>query len=407
MNRRVFLPLLATGLSAFAVASPATAQPAGGARPFTMETVGAFDAPWAIAFLGDGRALVTEKKGKLKLWQPGGSVSDIAGVPAVATTGQSGLFDIALAPDFASSRRVYLTYAEPRPNGSSMALARATLNLAAGGGRLDDFQVIWRQGSDGAGGHYGAIIAFAPDGRHLFLTAGDRQRFAPAQDMNQRLGKVLRLTLDGKPAPGNPWAGKTGTPTVRVTDPPKNSGSAAGAPAREHPVEGANTAPAEIWSLGHRNPYGLAFAPDGRLWQTEMGPKGGDELNLIERGKNYGYPIVSNGQNYDDSDIPDHPTRPEFQAPVQYWVPAISPGGFAFYSGRLFPQWKGSGFIAALSGKALIRVAVNGATATKADHWDMGTRIRDVAEAPDGSLFVLEDGGRGANGKLMRLTPAG
>ena len=204
MIRSLFAPLAATGLATLAAAGPAGAQPASSARPFAVETVGAFEAPWAIAFLSDGRALVTEKKGKLKLWQSGGSVTDIAGVPAVATTGQSGLFDIALAPDFASSRRVYLTYAEPRPNGSSMALARATLDLAATGGRLDDFQVIWRQGSDGAGGHYGAIIAFAPDGRHLFLTSGDRQRFAPAQDMNQRLGKVLRLTLDGKPAPGNP-----------------------------------------------------------------------------------------------------------------------------------------------------------------------------------------------------------
>jgi glucose/arabinose dehydrogenase len=410
MTRRITAVLSAIGLTLVgageAAAFQAEAPAASKARPFQVEQVGAFDEPWAIAFLSDGRALVTEKKGAVKFWQAGRPAIVVEGAPRVETAGQSGLFDIALAPDFARSRKVYLTFAEPRPGGSSLALARATLDPDRPAPRLENLEVIWRAGSDGKGGHYGGIIAFSPDGRYLFLTAGERQRFAPAQDMNQRLGKVLRLTLDGQSAPGNPWAGKTGTPTVRVTDPPKNSGSAASAPAHEFRVEGTNTAPAEIWTLGHRNLYGLAFAPDGRLWEVEMGPKGGDELNLIERGRNYGYPIVSNGQNYDDTDIPDHSTRPEFMAPALYWVPAISPGGFAIYNGRLFPQWKGSGFITALSGKALIRVSIDGARATKAEQWDMGTRIRDVAEAPDGSLYLLEDGGRGAGGKLMRLTPA-
>ena len=371
-------------------------------KPFKVEVVGEFAEPFALTFLADGRALVTEKGGKLKLWQSGRPLIDIAGAPNVASVGQGGLLDVAVSPDFATSRNIYLTFSETRPGGTNLALARARLNLESGAPRLEDAQVIWRAGSAGDGGHFGATMAFSPDGRHLFLTAGDRQRFAPAQDMNQRLGKILRLTLDGRPAPGNPWEGKAGTPTVGVIDPPENSGSAAKARVRTVAVEGVNTAPAEIWSLGHRNPYGLAFAPDGRLWETEMGPKGGDELNLIEKGKNYGYPLVSNGQNYDDSDIPNHDTRPEFKAPAAYWDPSISPAGLIFYRGDLWPQWKGSAFLGALSGESLIRVEVNGATARKAEQWQMDARIRDVAEGIDGALYLLGD-----DGKLMKLTPVG
>jgi glucose/arabinose dehydrogenase len=385
-------------------AAPAPALGPDG-KPFKVEAIGDFDEPWALAFLPDGRALVTEKKGHVKIWQAGKPQIDIAGVPKVAYVSQGGLLDIALAPNFASDGLVYLTYSEPRPNGSSLALARGKLNLESGAPRLEDVRVIWRAGSDGEGGQFGATIAFAPDGGSLFLTSGERQRFTPAQDPNQALGKIVHLNLDGSPAADNPHAGQTGAASITVTDPPDNTEEAKSAKGRQVAVSGPNTAPAATWTLGHRNPYGLAFAPDGRLWEIEMGPKGGDELNLIEKGRNYGYPIVSNGDNYDDTPIPDHPTRPEFQAPVLFWNPSISPAGLTFYDGKLWPQWKGSAFIGALSGQALIRIEVKGASARKADQWDMGTRIRDVVEGPDGALYLLEDGEKGSGGKLLKLTP--
>ncbi|HEY0413781.1 MAG TPA: PQQ-dependent sugar dehydrogenase [Allosphingosinicella sp.] len=374
-----------------------------GARPFAVEELARFDEPWAIAFLPDGRALVTEKAGRLKLWRRGGAAADVAGAPAVAYSDQGGLLDVALAPDFAASRAVYLSYAEPGEGGSGLALARGRLVEEAGGARLDGLTVLWRQLPKGNGGQFGAIIAFSPDGRFLFLSSGERQRFTPAQDPNQAVGKILRLTLDGKPAPGNPGAGRTGAASVTVTDPPRDTEAAKAVRGRQAALSGPNLTPAETWTSGHRNPYGLAFAPDGRLWEHEMGPRGGDEFNLIEAGRNYGWPIVSNGDNYDGVPIPDHPTRPEFQAPVLWWNPSISPAGLTFYDGRLFPQWKGSAFLGALSGQALIRIAVDGATARKADQWDMGARIREVAEGPDGALYLLEDG---SGGRLLRLTPA-
>ena len=345
------------------------------APPFTITQTGQFSSPFAIAFLPDGRLLVTEKPGHLKLRATDGSVTEIAGVPATAQVGQGGLLDVEIAPDFAASRRIYLSYSEPRAQGSSLALATATL----GANSLEKLQVIWRAGSDGPGGQFGANIAFAPDGQSLFLSSGERQRFTPAQDPDQALGKILYLTLDGKPAPGNPQG---------------NSGASAG---------GVRAA---TWSSGHRNPYGLAFDSAGRLWETEMGPRGGDELNLILPGKNYGWPIVSNGDNYSGQPIPDHPSRPDLEAPKLWWNPSISPGGLLLYSGTMFPAWKGSAFIAALSGEALIRVTLNGDTAAPADQWKMGMRIRDIAQAPDGAIWLLEDG-KGANGRLFRITPKG
>jgi len=345
------------------------------APPFTITQTGQFSSPFAIAFLPDGRLLVTEKPGHLKLRATDGSVAEIAGVPATAQVGQGGLLDVEIAPDFAASRRIYLTYSEPRAQGSSLALATATL----GANSLEKLRVIWRAGSDGPGGQFGANIAFAPDGRSLFLSSGERQRFTPAQDPDQALGKILHLTLDGKPAPGNPQG---------------NSGASAG---------GVRAA---TWSSGHRNPYGLAFDSAGRLWEIEMGPRGGDELNLILPGKNYGWPIVSNGDNYSGQPIPDHPSRPDLEAPKLWWNPSISPGGLLLYSGTMFPAWKGSAFIAALSGEALIRVRLDGDTATPADQWKMGMRIRDIAQAPDGAIWLLEDG-KGANGRLFRITPKG
>ena len=379
-------------------ATPAPANPAPGGAPFAVKTEGQFDQPFAMAFLPGGQLLVTEKTGHLKLRDAGGKVTEITGVPKVEVGGQGGLLDVAVAPDFATTRHVYLTYAEPRPTGSSLAMARGTLDGTA----LKDVAVLFRAGSDGKGGQFGAVVAFAPDGKSLFLSSGERQRFTPAQDPDQAIGKIVHLTLDGKPAPDNPMAGKTGSPTVTVTDPPKDTGAAASAKKRELTVDGPNLAPAETWSSGHRNPYGLAFDSAGRLWETEMGPQGGDELNLIERGKNYGWPNASNGDNYDDLPIPDHKAGDGYQAPVLYWKPSISPAGFMIYSGRMFPQWDGSGFIAALSGQSLIRIAFNGSSASKADRWDMNARLRDVAQGPDGAIWLLEDGGR-----LLRLTPPG
>jgi glucose/arabinose dehydrogenase len=393
---------LTTALIACSGAEPGNAQQAAPAGlPFKVQPIGQFAEPFAMAFLPDGSLLVTEKAGTLKLRKPDGKVSGIGGVPAVATGGQGGLLDVAVAPDFARSGTIYLSYSEPKGEGSQLALLKARLVPART--TLVAPKVIWRSGSEGKGGQFGAIIAFAPDGKSLFLSSGERQRFTPAQDPNQGLGKILHLTLDGAPAAGNPGAGRTGTATVTVTDPPKNTGAAASAPTRTVAFPGTNTIPAATWSTGHRNPYGLAFDAQGRLWETEMGPKGGDELNLILPGRNYGWPNVSNGDNYDGSPIPRHAAGDGYEAPKLFWNPAISPGGFMIYSGTMFPAWNGSGFIAALSAKALIRVTL-GDTPAKADQWDMGTRIRDVAQAPDGAIWLLEDGGRGAGGKLMRLT---
>ncbi|MBV9932177.1 MAG: PQQ-dependent sugar dehydrogenase [Alphaproteobacteria bacterium] len=412
--RTAVLPALALlGCSAGDSAPTAAAASADGSQPrtslgdapFAVEPLASFDNPWAIAFLPDGGALVTEKGGRLKFWRAGQPAADVAGLPPVAARGQGGLLDVAASPRFAADRLIYLTYAEPQANGSGLALARARLAADGGGLRLDGLEVLWRDPQGGRGGQFGAVIAFAPDGRTLFLSSGERQRFTPAQDPSQPLGKILHLTLDGKPAPGNPWAGKTGAATVTVTDPPENTEVAKTAPGRVVALPGPNLTPAETWSTGHRNPYGLAFAPDGRLWAEEMGPRGGDELNLIEPGKNYGWPLVSQGDNYDGTPIPRHPTRPDLRPPVLWWNPAISPGGMTFYTGKLFPQWKGNAFIAALSGKGLIRIVVAGATARKAEMWDFGARLRDVAEGPDGALYVLEDGERGSGGRLLRLVP--
>lgn len=345
--------------------------------PFQVQTIGRFDAPFAMAFLPDGGLLVTEKPGRLKLRDPDGRVVEVGGVPAVDTGGQGGLLDVALASDVGQSGLIYLTFAEPAPGGSELALARAQLVRAPGKPpALARLQVIWRSGSPGVGGQFGAIIAFSPDGRYLFLSSGERQRFTPAQDPDQALGKVLRLTLDGKAAPGNPMFAQGG---VR----------------------------AMTWTSGHRNPYGLVFAPDGRLWEEEMGPKGGDELNLLEPGRNYGWPLVSNGDNYSGQPIPDHPSRPDLAAPELWWTPSISPAGMTYYSGGMFPQYRGSLFIGTMSTPGLMRVTISGDTAKPADFWDMGARIRDVAQAPDGSIWLLEDGGKGSAGKLLRLTPGG
>lgn len=375
-------------------------------QPFTTTAVATFDNPWAMAFLPNRPfAVVTEKPGRM--WWidvSTGRKVPITGVPRVAYGGQAGLLDVAVSPDYPQHGTVYLTYSEPSANGgSSLALARAQLFHTDGGTSLSNLQVIWRDPAGGEGGQFGGIIAFAPDGKSLFLSSGDRQRFTPAQDMSQPVGKILHLTLDGKPASGNPWAGKAGAATVTITDPPEDTEAAKSMHGRQFRWPGANLTPAETWSLGHRCPYGLAFAPDGRLWETEMGPDGGDELNLIQAGKNYGWPLVSEGTNYNGVSIAKHASRPTMEPPKLYWVPSIAPTSLLFYSGNLFAQWKGDALIGSLAGKALIHVRIRGDKATAVEQWDMGSRIRFVGEGPDGAVYLLEDG---ANARLLRLTPA-
>jgi glucose/arabinose dehydrogenase len=343
--------------------------------PFTVRQVASFDEPWAMTFLPGGKqALVTERAGKLKLWQENGPALDVAGVPAVAYGGQGGLGDVILAPDFAASGTVYLSWVEAGDGDNFGAVVGKATLVQGAAPRLDELQVIWKQDPKVPGrGHFSHRLAFSPDGQYLFITSGERQKFDPAQDMGKNLGKVIRLKPDGSVPADNPFAEKGG-----VT--------------------------AQIWSLGHRNLLGLAFDGSGQLWQQEMGPKGGDEVNLVERGANYGYPIVSNGDHYDGKDIPDHPTRPEFAAPKLWWNPSISPAGLAWYDGDRYSGWKNSLLMGALSGQGLIRMSIDGDTLHKADRWDFGQRIREVEVREDGSVWLLSDG---KNGKLLELVPKG
>ncbi|ADV83545.1 PQQ-dependent sugar dehydrogenase [Terriglobus saanensis] len=372
--------------------------------PFNMVQVTTLSLPWKIAFLPDGRMLITEKVGGLQLVTQQGAKTPVTGAPAVLYRGQGGMLGVYVSPHYAKDHNIYLTYSEPGDGGSSLALARAQLKIGQDAASLEGLQVIWRDGERGDGGQFGAEVAFSPNGKYLFLSSGDRQRMTPAQDPNQPLGKILRLTLDGKPAPGNPMAGKTGTPTVPVIDPPANTEEAKTAPViRTYTFPGPNLTPAETWSTGIRTPYGLAFAPDGRLWELEHGPRGGDELNLIEPGKNYGWPLVSYGHNYDGVPIPNPDTRPDLTKPVIYWVPVIAPGNLVFYKGAMFSKWNGSALASGLISKALIRITFDGkGGAQTAERWDIGRRVRDVEVAPDGALWMIEDAKPGG---LFRLTP--
>src|SRR6478672_10641390 len=293
----VLLFMLAAG-TAHAQVNAGTLKPEAD-LPFTMTQVATFNRPWRIAFLPDARMLITEKVGPVWLVTPQGTKTPVANVPPVLFQGQGGMLGVFVSPHYATDHHVYLTYSEPGDGGSSLALARAKLTIGEGTASLDGLEVLWRQMPKGKGGQFGAQIAFSPDGQYLFLTVGERQRMTPAQDPDQELGKILRLTLDGKPAAGNPMAGKTGAPSIDVINPPSDTEKAKTAPVLStYTFPAPNLAPAETWSTGHRTPYGLAFAPDGRLWELEHGPKGGDELNLIEPGKNYGWPLVSYAVNY-------------------------------------------------------------------------------------------------------------
>lgn len=377
-----------------ALAAPAFAQTTVTGTAGTalqMTELATFDGAWAMTFLPDGRALVTEQAGSIWLLnQSGAKIARIGNVPDVQDRGQGGLGDIIIDPDFATNNIVYISYVERDAENnrlSGAAVTRATLTLTSNGGTLSDGDVIWRQFPKVTGnGHYGHRMAISPDG-YLFITSGDRQKFTPAQNMDMNLGKVIRLNRDGSVPEDNPFFGQGG-----VTN--------------------------QIWSLGHRNPLGIDFDAEGDLWLHEMGPKHGDELNRVLRSENYGYPVVSNGDHYSGKEIPDHSTNPIYENPAAYWVPAISPAGFTIYDGDLFEDFKSDGFIGGLSSQALIRVVFDSdkieaasdspsksdrreTIAAEAERFEWGKRIREVEQGPDGALYVLEDN----EGRLLKLTP--
>ncbi len=349
------------------------------AKPFKVEVMADFEEPWAMTFLpGNAGALVTEKAGKLMHWKADGKITEIAGAPEVAYGGQGGLGDVVLGPDYAQDKRVYLSWAEAGRGATRGAVVgRATLDLDADQPALRGLEIIWTQYPKVTGeGHYGHRIAFSPDGKYMFVASGERQKFDPAQDMDSNMGKVVRLFPDGSIPQDNPF------------------------------FDAGNKIRSQIWSLGHRNPLGLTFDGEGNLWNHEMGPAGGDELNLVQRGANYGYPKVSNGDHYDGTDIPDHSEGDGFTAPTKYWNPAISPAGLIYYDGKAFPAWKGSLFIGGLGAEYLLRVTIDGDAPETAESWWMEARIREVEQGPDGAIWLLEDGGnRGSQGRLLKLTP--
>ncbi len=373
--------------------------------PFTMTTVSTFELPWRLAFLPDGRMLITEKIGPVWLVSQKGEKIPVAGTPAVYWSGQSGMLGVFLSPTYATDQMIYLTYSEPGDYGGGLALARARLNTTGPAPRLQNFTVLWHQMPKGKGGQEGGQIAFSPDGQYLFLTVGDRQRFTPAQDPDQPVGKILRLTLDGKPAPGNPNFGKTGAATIPLIDPPSDTETAKTAKVvSTYTFASPNMTPAETWATGVRTPYGMAFSLNGELWEVEHGQRCVDELNLIVKGKNYGWPIVSFGQFYNGVPIPKPDMRPDLAMPVLYWVPVIAPGNLMFYKGtQTFPQWNGNGFIGGMGTTSLNRIIFDGHGGAKtAERWNVGKRIRDVEEGPDGSLWMLEDANPGS---LIHVTP--
>lgn len=362
--------------TADAAPAPAPAADASEAA-FTTTEVVKFDAPWAMTFLPDGRLLVTEMDGRLQLFDPKTkTIGSIRGMPKVVHRGQGGLGDVVLDPEFAKNRLIYFSYVEAGEGGTGSAVASAILNFddEGGGGTLQAPGVIWRQEPKVEGdGHFGQHLAFGPDGL-LYISSSERQKFDPAQEMSGNLGKIVRLDKEGRVPADNPFAEQGGIA-------------------------------AQVWTLGHRNILGLAFDAGGTLWVAEMGPKGGDELNRIEKGSNYGWPIVSNGDHYDGKVIPDHATRPEFNAPEISWTPVIGPSGFVIYDGTQFPEWKGDGLIGGLVSMGLVRVEFDGTTAREAQRYPMGRRIRDVEQGPGGELWLLEDGGGKGEGWLLELQP--
>jgi aldose sugar dehydrogenase len=326
--------------------------------------------PWGLAFLPDGRMLVTERPGHLRIVGKDGKISEpLKGVPKVFAVEQGGLLDVALDPKFAQNGLVYITYAEPGEGGAGTAVARGKLGEHA----LENVEVIFRQKPKvDRGLHFGSRLAFAPDGT-LFVTLGERFKFDPAQDLSTTLGKVVRINPDGSVPQDNPFAGKDGVLP-------------------------------EIYSYGHRNPQGAAIHPEtGKLWESEFGPLGGDELNIIEPGKNYGWPVVSWGKHYDGKEIPAPPTHPEFTDAIYHWTPVISPSGITFYTANAIPGWKGDLLLAGLSSQAIVRLTLDGEKVTGEERISMGDRIRDVVQGPDGAVYALTDKSDGA---ILRISAA-
>ncbi|MEQ0925071.1 PQQ-dependent sugar dehydrogenase [Acinetobacter schindleri] len=341
-------------------------------QAYKVNNIAEFNEPWAIAPLKDGRLLLTERKGRLYLFDPETKKkTEIKGTPKVAYGGQGGLGDVALHPDFANNPWIYLSYAEQGQGGYGAVVIRGKLDLKQGVPQLTQIEKIWTQVpkfSSGQG-HYGHRIVFGSDGK-LWISSGERQQFDPAQDMKSNAGKIIRLNDDGSIPADNPFM---------------NQGEIA----------------QQVWSLGHRNPLGMAFDPKGQLWVIEMGPKGGDELNKIIKAKNYGYPLVSNGDHYDGKPIPDHSTRPEFEAPVLDWTPVISPSDLNFYTGKMFPQWQNKAIATGLSSKAIIIIDTMQQPAKEVQRLDMKARIRGAVQAQDGGIWVIEDG---PQARLLKLT---
>ncbi|KAF2009720.1 soluble quino protein glucose dehydrogenase [Aaosphaeria arxii CBS 175.79] len=341
-------------------------------QPFKSEVITSHQEPWAIAFLPDNRIIVNERRGNMRLVDPATKTAgSITGVPAVAYGGQGGLHDIALHPDYANNSMVYISYAESGSGGAGGAVARAKLTLSGTGGALSGVEVIWRHSQRASGGlQFACRLLFGPDGA-LWISSGEINQMTPAQSMTGNLGKMIKLYDNGTAFAGNPFASQ-------------------------------GAIQSQIWSLGHRNPLGIDWDAQGRLWEVEMGPMGGDELNLIESGANYGWPVVCEGSHYDGRTIPKHSTRPEMTAPKAFWVPVISPSSLVIYKGNLFSSWKGNAIITGLSSQQLVRVTITGNTAKEAQRIPMGKRMRGVREDKNGALWVIEDG---ANGRLMKLTP--
>jgi aldose sugar dehydrogenase len=332
---------------------------------FAIQELGSFNEPWAMAVLPGGVLLITEKSGKLKLRGADGAV---AGIPLPFTPdygGQGGLGDVIASPDFTKNQRIYLSWIEKGADDTRGAVVGTAVLLMGLGGapNLGDFEVIWRQNPKVTGkGHYSHRLTVSPDRKLLYIASGERQKMAPAQDPASDLGKIIRLPIDAN--------GKPSGPSARIT-------------------------------MGHRNILGLQFAPDGRLWELEHGPAGGDELNLVKPGANYGWPLVSEGRHYDGTFIPHHDTRPEFTAPAMYWNPVIAPGGMVFYTGKMWPEWQGQLLIGAMKPTAVVRVKIDGEKASEEARYPTSKRIRAIAQAEDGALLVLEDG---SGGRLLRLS---
>lgn len=390
----IALLAIATSIGAQAPTTPPPNVVSSSAGSIRIERLATLEYPWGMALLPDGRLLITEKPGRLRIWENGRLSGPVSGVPSVVYHAtpfeQGGLLDVEADPNFAANHLVYLSYVEADPQAFKVpetgelrfgAFVDYTDSIVRGGavarGRLEgnelrDLQVIWRQVPKTAGrGHFGVRMVFAPDGK-LFITSGERMRFEPAGSLKSNLGKIVRINPDGSIPADNPFAG-------------------------------SDTARTDIWSYGHRNILAAAIDPSARLWVLEMGPLGGDELNLIQRGRNYGWPFVSNGDNYGGPSIPDHPTRPEFTPPVRTWTPVIAPSGAIFYSGAMFPAWRGSVLAGGLGSQSLIRLQLDAERVGVEERLFMGRRIRDVAQAPDGAILVIVDD---KNGDLLRLTPS-